>query len=217
MESPLLATPNGHNRSVRQSKRWQIVYQGHDVSDIVCDEDLQGFKGSEEEYDLFIYGLINKRRQNFVSEKNSLLSEVSNTLEESVRNISNQEYVSVQIHDFGGQDYTVKLDYTYHAYDPTQGSFEDETSSRSQQASSKEQVLSILRSFVGKHCNESVAKLSDYKVKTAALKKDLAILEKDIKSEGPLLKKPRTELRQLTLKESTERLLKRKVVLKNSF
>lgn len=198
-------TSDINDKNVRQADKWKVVYEGNDTSDMIFDDDVEGFEGTDEEYDLFLEALINKRRRDFVFKRNSLLTQASRLLEESIGNFSHTEQVVVKIHQLGDEDYTINLNYIYHAYDSELGSFEDETSSRSQDASSSEQVMSVIRRFVVKHCNELVPRLVEPKAQADSSRSEQSLSQQSIKRESPVRKKHRPDLKQLTLMESIGR------------
>lgn len=184
----LLANKDVYNKGFRQTQRWEVAYQGHGASDMVDSQQVENFKGCQEERTLFVSGLIHRQLQDFVAKKNSLLTETSRVLEESMSNSSGKEYVAVRIHELGQDDYKINLNYTYHAFNPENGSFDDEVSSRSQDVSSVEEIRKVVKNFVQKH-----------RVGPVCAGIELSSPVQNVKKDSPLRKRPRTELKQLTL------------------
>lgn len=135
---------------MKQGKAWKVLYQGHDGSDMIFDEDVKDFEGTDDEFKLFVDILVNEKKLEYLRSKNSLLYAVSAVLEESMMHTCGNEFVKVNIHDFGN-DYNLKIDYTYHAFNLEQGSFEDDQFSSSRVATSKEEIVNVLKDFIAKH------------------------------------------------------------------
>lgn len=195
------SSPDSFDNNIRSVNKWKVEYKGIDDSRFISTNDVEGFKGSGEELELVVQALRIKRKHDFITKRNNLLDKVSQLLEEVIGNKSNTEFVDVKINDFGNEDYKLRLDYVYHAYDKELGSFRDEKSSRDESVCSLEQMISSITKFAKRHCEDMNCDKKN-------------IIDRQPCS-SPCCKKHRAELKQLSLEDSFKRSLKQRKIPEN--